>query len=377
MKNIILLGATGSIGTQVLDEIKNNQDKYNLIAFSFNKNVEKANKIIDEFQPLMVATANKDAVKFIKSRIELSVFTDIKNIIIKQENTILVNAISGYEGIVYSYDALNKGIDLYLANKESLVAAGDILIELAKKRNAKIVPIDSEHTALMDLKIINKEEKIVKYYITASGGSFRDLSLDELKYVKKEDALKHPTWKMGPKITIDSATMMNKVFEIVEAAKLYSLSLDDIDVLIDRKSNVHACLEFANGKIMAHVSNNDMHLPIKFAISDFEKSYNLDLNKYSKEELFSKYHLDYISKERYPALKFAEYILTNKSFSGIIITTINDLLVNKFLNDEISFCNITDKLFYYYDLWKDEFNNLPYNIENILFVKDIIERRFD
>lgn len=377
MKNIILLGATGSIGTQVLDEIKNNQDKYNLIAFSFNKNVEKANKIIDEFQPLMVATANKDAVKFIKSRIELSVFTDIKNIIIKQENTILVNAISGYEGIVYSYDALNKGIDLYLANKESLVAAGDILIELAKKRNAKIVPIDSEHTALMDLKIINKEEKIVKYYITASGGSFRDLSLDELKYVKKEDALKHPTWKMGPKITIDSATMMNKVFEIVEAAKLYSLSLDDIDVLIDRKSNVHACLEFANGKIMAHVSNNDMHLPIKFAISDFEKSYNLDLNKYSKEELFSKYHLDYISKERYPALKFAEYILTNKSFSGIIITTINDLLVNKFLNDEISFCDITDKLFYYYDLWKDEFNNLPYNIENILFVKDIIERRFD
>ena len=377
MKNIILLGATGSIGTQVLDEIKNNQDKYNLIAFSFNKNVEKANKIIDEFQPLMVATANKDAVKFIKSRIELSVFTDIKNIIIKQENTILVNAISGYEGIVYSYDALNKGIDLYLANKESLVAAGDILIELAKKRNAKIVPIDSEHTALMDLKIINKEEKIVKYYITASGGSFRDLSLDELKYVKKEDALKHPTWKMGPKITIDSATMMNKVFEIVEAAKLYSLSLDDIDVLIDRKSNVHACLEFANGKIMAHVSNNDMHLPIKFAISDFEKSYNLDLKKYSKEELFSKYHLDYISKERYPALKFAEYILTNKSFSGIIITTINDLLVNKFLNDEISFCDITDKLFYYYDLWKDEFNNLPYNIENILFVKDIIERRFD
>lgn len=377
MKNIILLGATGSIGTQVLDEIKNNQDKYNLIAFSFNKNVEKANKIIDEFQPLMVATANKDAVKFIKSRIELSVFTDIKNIIIKQENTILVNAISGYEGIVYSYDALNKGIDLYLANKESLVAAGDILIELAKKRNAKIVPIDSEHTALMDLKIINKEEKIVKYYITASGGSFRDLSLDELKYVKKEDALKHPTWKMGPKITIDSATMMNKVFEIVEAAKLYSLSLDDIDVLIDRKSNVHACLEFANGKIMAHVSNNDMHLPIKFAISDFEKSYNLDLNKYSKEELFSKYHLNYLSKERYPALKFAEYILTNKSFSGIIITTINDLLVNKFLNDEISFCDITDKLFYYYDLWKDEFNNLPYNIENILFVKDIIERRFD
>lgn len=377
MKNIILLGATGSIGTQVLDEIKNNQDKYNLIAFSFNKNVEKANKIIDEFQPLMVATANKDAVKFIKSRTELGVFTDIKNIIIKQENTILVNAISGYEGIVYSYDALNKGIDLYLANKESLVAAGDILIELAKKRNAKIVPIDSEHTALMDLKTINKEEKIVKYYITASGGSFRDLSLDELKYVKKEDALKHPTWKMGPKITIDSATMMNKVFEIVEAAKLYSLSLDDIDVLIDRKSNVHACLEFANGKIMAHVSNNDMHLPIKFAISDFEKSYNLDLNKYSKEELFSKYHLDYISKERYPALKFAEYILTNKSFSGIIITTINDLLVNKFLNDEISFCDITDKLFYYYDLWKDEFNNLPYNIENILFVKDIIERRFD
>lgn len=377
MKNIILLGATGSIGTQVLDEIKNNQDKYNLIAFSFNKNVEKANKIIDEFQPLMVATANKDAVKFIKSRTELGVFTDIKNIIIKQENTILVNAISGYEGIVYSYDALNKGIDLYLANKESLVAAGDILIELAKKRNAKIVPIDSEHTALMDLKIINKEEKIVKYYITASGGSFRDLSLDELKYVKKEDALKHPTWKMGPKITIDSATMMNKVFEIVEAAKLYSLSLDDIDVLIDRKSNVHACLEFANGKIMAHVSNNNMHLPIKFAISDFEKSYNLDLNKYSKEELFSKYHLDYISKERYPALKFAEYILTNKSFSGIIITTINDLLVNKFLNDEISFCDITDKLFYYYDLWKDEFNNLPYNIENILFVKDIIERRFD
>lgn len=377
MKNIILLGATGSIGTQVLDEIKNNQDKYNLIAFSFNKNVEKANKIIDEFQPLMVATANKDAVKFIKSRTELGVFTDIKNIIIKQENTILVNAISGYEGIVYSYDALNKGIDLYLANKESLVAAGDILIELAKKRNAKIVPIDSEHTALMDLKIINKEEKIVKYYITASGGSFRDLSLDELKYVKKEDALKHPTWKMGQKITIDSATMMNKVFEIVEAAKLYSLSLDDIDVLIDRKSNVHACLEFANGKIMAHVSNNDMHLPIKFAISDFEKSYNLDLNTYSKEELFSKYHLDYISKERYPALKFAEYILTNKSFSGIIITTINDLLVNKFLNDEISFCDITDKLFYYYDLWKDEFNNLPYNIENILFVKDIIERRFD
>jgi len=370
-RKIIILGATGSIGQQSLDLIRKSND-YELIGFSFNKNLNKALEIINEFNVKMVATFDDDTYKELAKKTNVKTTKHVEELINLDSKSYILNAISGYNGMMSSFYALNKSHNLFLANKESLVCLGPILIEISHKNNVSIIPIDSEHTSLLDL-ITNYKGNIDKYYITSSGGALRDYSLENLKKVKVNDALNHPTWKMGKKITIDSATMMNKVFEIVEASYLFDLKQNEIGVLMDRTSMVHALIE-NHGKLLVHKASNDMHLPINYCINyPFISSYN-DVSQWEeKEEVLQKYNLCEIDTLKYPLIKLSKDILDNP-INGIIINVVNDILVDKFLNEEITYLELIDGIMKHSSEFKEKFIDLEYNIDNVLFIKNYIER---
>ena len=377
MKKVILLGATGSIGKQTIDIIRNNPDQFELCKVSFNTNIEEIIRIIDEFKPLEVATNDDKSYHALQEFTydNTTIFNQIDVLLKPMKDTIVINAITGYVGFIYSYQALQNGFDLYLANKESLVVAGQILKKIAQEKGLKIIPIDSEHTSLLDLKTNNNQEKIVKHFITASGGPFYKMSKEQLENVTLKDALKHPNWQMGKHITINSATMVNKLYEIVEASYLFDLTEDDLFVLVDPKSKIHSGIILDSMQVIGHLSNTDMHLPIEYALKyPNGLSYNQDNNIYDYDAFVKRYELGLLSDLDYPILKLRSDILTKNSFSGIIITTVNDLLVESFLNGEIKFIDISYQLMKIHNKLIKEFQDLEFNIENIEYVKCYIER---
>lgn len=377
MKKVILLGATGSIGKQTIDIIRNNPDQFELCKVSFNTNIEEIIRIIDEFKPLEVATNDDKSYHALQEFTydNTTIFNQIDVLLKPMEDTIVINAITGYAGFIYSYQALQNGFDLYLANKESLVVAGQILKKIAQEKGLKIIPIDSEHTSLLDLKTNNNQEKIVKHFITASGGPFYKMSKEQLENVTLKDALKHPNWQMGKHITINSATMVNKLYEIVEASYLFDLTEDDLFVLVDPKSKIHSGIILDSMQVIGHLSNIDMHLPIEYALKyPNGLSYNQDNNIYDYDAFVKRYELGLLSDLDYPILKLRSDILTKNSFSGIIITIVNDLLVESFLNGEIKFIDISYQLMKIHNKLIKEFQDLEFNIENIEYVKCYIER---
>lgn len=369
MKNIILLGATGSIGTQVLDIIRENPKEYTLKAFSFGHNINKALEIIKEFKPKLVCSPFEE-INEVK---EIKTTKDLKEIVwYGSNNDYVVNAIVGINGLVPTIETIKSKKVLLLANKESLVMAGELVNQLKKEYSGVIIPIDSEHSALYQL--IEKYSNIKELYITASGGALRDYSKEELKDVNVNDALNHPNWKMGAKITIDSATMMNKAFELIEAHYLFDYPIEKIHAVIDRNSKIHAFLQLDNG-VVYHLAKNDMHLPIQYAL---EYPNSIDFNESNEvttlEELKRNYQLEELDSDRFPLIKVAEYVLKNRHFSGVIVTTANDILVNKFLNQEISFLDIEIKLLEIMKKYQNEFIDLEFTIENIIKVQETIRK---
>ena len=311
MKNIILLGATGSIGSQVLDIIEQNPNEYTLKAFSFGHNISKALEIIDKFKPEFVCSPF-DEIEYIKN---VKTTKDLKEIVLFGDNSYyVVNAIVGINGLIPTLESIKANKVLLLANKESLVMAGELVNKLCKEYNGIIVPIDSEHSALYQL--ISKYKNIKNLFITASGGALRDYSREELMNVSVEDALNHPNWSMGSKITIDSATMMNKAFEIIEAYYLFNYDLENIHAVIDRKSTIHAFIELDNGDVIYHMADNDMHLPIKYAL-EYPKSiyYNDSKEVTTIKKLKEKFKLEELSSERYPLIDIVKFVLENKKYT--------------------------------------------------------------
>ncbi|MBQ2891609.1 MAG: 1-deoxy-D-xylulose-5-phosphate reductoisomerase [Bacilli bacterium] len=369
MKNIILLGATGSIGTQVLDIIEQNPNEYTLKAFSFGHNIKRAKEIIEKFKPELVCSPFKE----IDEINDIQTTNDLKDVVWYGSNEYyVVNALVGICGLIPTIETIKSRKVLLLANKESLVMAGELVNSLKKEYDGVIVPIDSEHSALYQL--IIKNQNIKELYITASGGALRDFSREQLKSVNVNDALNHPNWKMGSKITIDSATMMNKAFEIIEAHYLFDFPIEKIHAVIDRKSKIHAFLELEDG-VVYHMAENDMHLPIKYAL-EYPNSidFNLSNELTTLEQLKENFKLEKLSSDRFPLIKAAEYVLNNKHFSGVIVTTANDILVDKFLKQEISFLDIEEKLFEIMNKYQNSFKDLELNIENILKVQEIIRK---
>lgn len=264
-RKISIIGSTGSIGTQALEVIDKLQDKFEIIALAGGKNVDLLNKQIAKFKPKFVSISEKnDNLNPCGAKV-LYGDEGLEEICSNKENDIIVVAVSGKIGLKPTLKAIENGIDIALANKETLVMAGDIVMKRAKEAGVKILPVDSEHSAIFQC-IHGELEKVDRLVITASGGPFLHKSIDEIKNATVEQALAHPRWNMGKKITVDSATLMNKGLEIIEAHHLFDMDYDRINVVIHPQSYVHSAIEYKDGSILAQIGVPSMHLPIQYAI---------------------------------------------------------------------------------------------------------------
>jgi len=342
MKKIGILGSTGSIGSQCLEIIKEHPQEFNLVFIAANTNSDKLIEQAKYFKPKYVCLANKNEYFKIKSSLSnsiiLSGMEDMHNLCVDSKPDIILNAISGYKGLSLSAKILENGIDLALSNKESIVQAGDLLVNLSKKYGSNIFPVDSEHSALWQCIIGEKKNNIKRIILTGSGGPFRTFPIEKLQYVTKEDALKHPNWKMGKKITIDSATMMNKGFEVIEAFWLFNISYDKIDIVIHQESIIHSMIEYIDGSIKAQLSEPNMRMPIQFALTYPERlkteSDNFDFIKNHT------LHFEKVDYNKFPCIQLAYEAGRKKGTYSTVLNVANDLSVELFLKDKIKFIDI-------------------------------------
>ena len=278
MKKIAILGSTGSIGTQTLDIVRDNPD-LEVVGLAAGSNIELIEKQVREFKPRLVSLQSEKACEELKIRLadmDVEIIPGMEGLIAiaeMEESEIMVTAIVGMIGIRPTIAAINKGKDIALANKETLVTAGHIIMKLAAEKGVSILPVDSEHSAIFQSIHGENKDRISKLIITASGGPFRGKSREELKNVSLEDALKHPNWSMGSKITIDSSTLVNKGLEVMEAKWLFDMDLDKIQVVVHPQSIIHSMVEFVDGGIMAQLGAPDMRLPIQYALYYPERRY--------------------------------------------------------------------------------------------------------
>lgn len=272
MKQIAILGSTGSIGTQTLDVVRANPGELTVTALSAGRRIDLLEKQIREFHPRLVAVWEEEKALELKSRIQdtdtrvVSGMEGLLELAVMPEAEILVTAIVGMIGIRPTIAAIEAGKDIALANKETLVTAGHIIMPLARKHGVKILPVDSEHSAIFQCLHGDDRRQLEKLLITASGGPFRGKKTKDLEKVQVEDALKHPNWAMGQKITIDSATLVNKGLEVLEARWLFDVELDQIQVVVQPKSIIHSMVEFTDGAVIAQLGTPDMKLPIQYAL---------------------------------------------------------------------------------------------------------------
>ena len=269
MKSVTLLGSTGSIGQNSLNVIRQNRRAFKVHGLSTKGMLDRFQEAITEFKPSSVCLADGDdpGALSLSRKTRIHEGRDGLNELAAEKSDILINALVGAVGIAPTYHGIRKGRRIALANKETLVAAGTLIMETVKKRGAEIVPIDSEHSAIFQCLLGAQGKEIEKILITASGGPFRKMAESDLKNVTVQDALKHPTWPMGPKITIDSATLMNKGLEIIEAHFLFNVPFDKIEVVVHPQSLVHSMVQFVDGSILAHMGPPDMKIPIQYALT--------------------------------------------------------------------------------------------------------------
>ena len=271
MKNVLLLGATGSIGKSVLSVISQNKESLNLIGISFNKNISRYKEILEKHSPDYVYIEDYDSFKSLCSKDKeryLNGDEELERLINRDDVDIIVCATSGFAGLKTAYIASKTGKKILLANKESIVAGGDLILSLAKENNTKIIPIDSEHNAIFQCLSGEKGTEDVKSItITASGGPFINASIQDLQHVTVEDALNHPNWKMGSKVTIDSATLVNKCLELIEARYLFDLDEKYFDLVIHPQSIIHSIVTYVDGSSICQMSSPDMRVPIAHALS--------------------------------------------------------------------------------------------------------------
>lgn len=346
MKNIGILGATGSIGTQTLDVLRKENENFTLKAISSHSNYKKTIEIIEEFKPEIVAVTEKvnfskvrDYVLSKKYPIEVVFGMEGLNTVAKWDTIdILVTSIVGMVGLTPTLEAIKAGKDIALANKETLVVGGEIVIGAAKKRNVKILPVDSEHGAIFQCLQGNSYSDINKILLTASGGPFRGKTANELLNVTVDEALCHPKWNMGKKISIDSATMANKGLEVIEAHWLFGVDASNIQVIIHPESIVHSMIEYKDGSIIAQLASTDMRLPIQYALNypRREKRVVNQLDFYKLKNL-SFYEPDMIT---FRPLKLAYDALNSGKLMPTIFNSANEKAVELFLNKQIKFLQI-------------------------------------
>ena len=337
MKKIALIGSTGSIGKQTLSVVRRHPDKFKIVSLAAGNNVGDFLEQVNEFKP-KVATLSTALPKGLPTGVEyFSGENAFTNAIIEDADVVLV-ALVGFKGILAVLDAIEKGKDIALANKESLVVGGELVMSKAKEKGVKISPVDSEHSAIWQALGFDFNAKFNKLILTASGGAFRDIELDKLNSVTAADALRHPNWKMGAKITVDCATMVNKAFEVMEAKWLYNTSFDKIDVIIHRESIIHSMVEYIDGAVLAQMSYPDMELPIQLALS-YPERLKTDLKSLNFAELKS-LTFSPVDHKRYPCFNLIMEAAREGALYPAVANGANEQAVNLFLQGKIAFNDI-------------------------------------
>jgi 1-deoxy-D-xylulose-5-phosphate reductoisomerase len=342
LKKISILGSTGSIGTQTLDVVRNIEG-FEVKALSTNKNIDLLEKQIEEFHPKKVAVMDEEKAYELKKRIgsKIEILKGLEGLIeiaVMDEIDTLVTSVVGVIGLIPTYKAIQNKKNIALANKETLVTAGKIIMEEAKKNNVSIYPVDSEHSAIFQCLQGNPLNPVSRLILTASGGPFRSKSLKELENVTVKEALKHPNWEMGAKITIDSATMMNKGLEVIEARWLFDVELNKIEVLIHPQSIIHSMVEFEDGSIIAQMGEPDMRLPIQYALT-YPKRVK---NNWPKVNFAERNLLSFENPDLsvFKCLQLAYDALKIGGSMPAVLNAANEVAVDKFLKKEIAFLDI-------------------------------------
>ncbi|MGI6057163.1 MAG: 1-deoxy-D-xylulose-5-phosphate reductoisomerase [Bilifractor sp.] len=343
MKKIAILGSTGSIGTQTLDVVRNNGD-IRVVGISAGHNVDRAEEQVREFHPELAVIYDERAAEDLRVRIRdtdtrvLSGMDGLLELAVMPDSDILVTAIVGMIGIRPTLAAIEAGKDIALANKETLVTAGHLIMPLAEEKGVRILPVDSEHSAIFQCLHGEDRRQIHKLLITASGGPFRGRKTAELTEITPEDALKHPTWSMGRKITIDSATLVNKGLEVMEARWLFGVPLERIQVVVQPQSIIHSMVEFEDGAVMAQLGSPDMRLPIQYALYYPERRYlpgeRLDFTKLRSIEI------DEPDMETFRGLPLAIRAATEGGSMPTVFNAANEEAVALFLDHRIGFLDI-------------------------------------
>ncbi|WP_339020415.1 1-deoxy-D-xylulose-5-phosphate reductoisomerase [Spiroplasma endosymbiont of Atherix ibis] len=337
MKNIILFGASGNIGQQCIELLKENKDKYNLIALSIGENDSQVESFLLSFPSLKKIYSKKELtylkIKFLKVEF---INDNILNLF-NSNDEIVINALSGFYGLQVTLKSIEKNLILLNANKESFVTAGNLINEMLKISKTKIYPIDSEHCAIFQC--LEKENKATTLFLTASGGNFKNLTLEETKKVTLQDALQHPNWNMGKKITIDSSTMFNKAFEILEAYYLFDVK--NIKVLQHPQSIIHSMIGFKDGSIKAQLSIPDMKQVINYFLH-FPKRFSYYKQKDMQFNDLINLEIKEIDQDRFKPIKFALSCLNYKNSKSIALNASNEVCVDYFLKGKIRFYEITE-----------------------------------
>lgn len=394
-KRLAILGSTGSVGKQTLEVVENLKDKIDIVALSANKNIEELEKQIIKFKPEAVWVTDDKSAKKLKNNLKklhkkllenskkgieerekkakkkeedkvkecskkiekIKIFSredGVKKLFLNVPIDLILNAIVGFNGLIPTILALEMGINLALANKESLVLAGDLIMGIRKIKGVEIIPVDSEHSAIFQCFLGRNRKDIDKIILTASGGPFFGKKIDELKDVPVEQAISHPKWKMGKKISVDSATLMNKGFEVIEAYHLFGIEPNKIKVLIHPEAIIHSMVQFKDGSIIAQLGPTDMRIPIQYAItypeifeSQVEK---IDLAKLGKLTFFEP------DLNAFPALRLAYFSLELKKKYPTVMAIADEIAVEAYLNGKIKFTDIIkiiEKVMNEYDGCKD------------------------
>lgn len=368
MKKISLLGATGSIGLQTIDILEQHPENFELVAFSSGRNMEVTRTILQKLSPQLVSVISAEDAQILQLEFPNITFTYGNNGLVEvathPDSTVLVNAVLGSVGLESTLAAIRMGKTIAIANKETLVTAGHLVMAEAKKYNAPILPVDSEHSALFQSMNGENTKRIERLILTASGGSFRDKTREELVGVTVKDALNHPNWSMGAKITIDSATMMNKGLEVIEAQVLFNMPYDQVDVLLHRESIIHSMVEYSDTSVMAQLGSPDMRVPIQYALSYPDRLPIQNAQRLNLAQI-GQLHFEAVDFERYRALKLAYEAGRTGGTMLTAMNAANEAAVALFLNERITFLQIEELI----ERVMHEHNNIQLpDLETILAV---------
>tara|TARA_B100000902_G_scaffold393238_1_gene447101 strand:+ start:111 stop:1271 length:1161 start_codon:yes stop_codon:yes gene_type:complete len=379
-KKIAILGSTGSIGKSLIDIIKNDKKNFEVILLTANKNYKelyKQSKLLNVKNLIITDLKGYNHLK--KKKKNLNIYNDYSSLgkILKKKVDYTMSSITGLDGLEPTLNIIKKTKVIAIANKESIICAWSLIKKELDRCKTKFIPVDSEHFSIWSLIKNNKNETIDKVYITASGGPFINLPNNKFNKIKLSDALKHPSWRMGKKITIDSATLMNKVFEVIEAKNIFYLSYKKISILTHPKSYIHAIVKFRNGlnKILVH--DPDMKIPIHNSLYDLEnrsyKSKSLNLN------ILNDLNLKNVDLVKFPLVKILNNLPINSSLYETVLITVNDYLVIRFLNKKISFkklINLITKIINLKEFQK--FKKIkPKNVKDIYNLRDYVHLKLD